>query len=95
MYANVKNLKTVCVMSSRTLPACATVAACCLFVLLPVAACWCCCLLLLCQFLIRQSTVSDQQLILKVCMSVTVCVCTVREVEVNLSRYDILGAGRE
>ena len=75
MYANVKNLKTVCVMSSRTLPACATVAACCLFVLLPVAACWCCCLLLLCQFLIRQSTVSDQQLILLKSVHVSDSVC--------------------
>ena len=49
------------------------------------------------RVLIEQPTVSDQQLILlkSVHVSDSVCVCTVREVKVNLSRYDILGAGRE
>ena len=75
MYAYVQNLKTACVMSSRTLPASVTVATCCVLVLLPVAACWCCCLLLLCQLLIRQPTMSDQQLILKKCACQWQCVC--------------------
>jgi len=44
--------------------------------------------------LIEQPTVSDQQLILK-SVHVSDSVCTVREVKVNLSRYDILGVGRE
>jgi len=44
---------------------------------------------------IKQLTVSDQQLILLKSVRVSDSVCTVREVKVNLSRYDIPGAGRK
>jgi len=47
------------------------------------------------RVLIEQLTVSDRQLILLTIVHVSDSVCTVREVKVNLSRYDILGAGRE
>jgi len=47
------------------------------------------------RVLIEQLTVSDRQLILLKIVHVSDSVCTVREVKVNLSRYDILGAGRE
>jgi len=44
---------------------------------------------------IEQLTVNDQQLILLKSVHVSDSVCTVREVKVNLSQYDIPGAGRE
>ena len=77
-------------MSSKPVPAAAAVRCCPLLVLSlppPVA--------VAARVPIEQLTVSDQQLILLKSVHVSDSVCTVREVKVNLSRYDILGAGRE
>ena len=47
------------------------------------------------RVLIEQPTVCDQQFILLKGMHVSVRVCLVREVKVNLIRCDIRGLGRE
>ena len=47
------------------------------------------------RVLFRHPTVSDQPLILLKSVHVSVCVCVVTEVKVNLIRCDIRGVGRE